>query len=105
MWNKIGGLLGYPETWCEFVLSILGVCIALTFLGCFGFMLVLPLFVFFITELAIIPYIIVLVISFAASGIGWFILHLTLKDDTYWYPSLLNKIPSCPKIKWNKENN
>jgi hypothetical protein len=103
VWNKIGDWLGYPDNWCEFVLAILGVLLMLILLAFLGFMLILPAIVWlFITIPDTFAYSIVMVLSCAASLVCWVVLHLTLKEETFWYPNLLNKLPSCPKIKWNK---
>lgn len=103
MWNKIGKWLDYPEDWCD----LLGaVCIRLAkcvFVFIWLFMLLLPL-MFMVGLVTIVGDDAVWVYSMFCllSAFVWWCSHFTLKEETKWYPNLLNKLPSCPKIKWKK---
>ena len=102
MWNKIGSWLDYPNTWCEFVIRI-------------GVLLLITLFVVvFIAGMSVLPILLFTDIikteqvggNFRLGLISlffWFMgAYMFLLETTKWCHNLLDKIPDCLKIKWNK---
>ena len=100
MWNKIGEWLGYPEDLCELfkVLGMYGLVFVVLVLWWFG--ILLPYLLIFDVVASDIEQ--TLAPSFIFSFLLLALKHFMLKDTTYWYPRLLDKLPDCPKIKWNK---
>jgi hypothetical protein len=103
MWNKIGSWLDYPDTWCEFALKVLGKVAILFGLFLWATLLLLaPLLMFTDftfkgndAEFANNMFVVV-------SLVCWWVTHLFLNTETEWYPDMLDKLPKCPKINWNK---
>lgn len=97
MWNKIGELLNYPETWCSFIIrSSLLVCSVLGVL----FVLLSPLLIFIIEGATVDFYFVSCFVIFV-----YYCVHLVAKDHFDGYRDLLDKLPKCPKIKWNEGDN
>jgi hypothetical protein len=95
MWNKIGELLNYPETWCSFIIRFsLLVCLVLMLL----FVLISPL-ILYIAKGATVDFYFVSVVAVLL----FYILHVIAKDVFYEYAEFLDKLPKCRKISWDNK--